>query len=98
MRWCPGIGAGTKKLATARKKLRWCPGIGERTEKPDHGWTKKAVCARRPGHKALFTCQRRSSYHPIKERLCFRSRSEGSGENCNARRPQDQFARSASSS
>ncbi|MDI9469324.1 MAG: hypothetical protein QM296_03865 [Bacillota bacterium] len=37
LRWCPGIGAGTKKLTTAREKLRWCPGIGAGTKKLSMG-------------------------------------------------------------
>ncbi|MDI9470193.1 MAG: hypothetical protein QM296_08305 [Bacillota bacterium] len=33
MRWCPGFGAGTKKLSRGGQKLRWCPGFGAGTKK-----------------------------------------------------------------
>ncbi|MDI9470415.1 MAG: hypothetical protein QM296_09440 [Bacillota bacterium] len=36
MRWCPQIGAGTKKLSKSGQKLRWCPQIGAGAKKIGH--------------------------------------------------------------
>ncbi|MDI9470486.1 MAG: hypothetical protein QM296_09805 [Bacillota bacterium] len=33
LRWCPQIGAGTKKLTRGGQKMRWCPQIGAGTKK-----------------------------------------------------------------
>ncbi|MDI9468579.1 MAG: hypothetical protein QM296_00030 [Bacillota bacterium] len=44
MRWCPGIGAGTKKLSKGGQKLRWCPGTGAGTKKLTKGGQKLRWC------------------------------------------------------
>ncbi|MDI9470519.1 MAG: hypothetical protein QM296_09970 [Bacillota bacterium] len=44
MRWCPQIGAGTKKLSRGGQKLRWCPQIGAGTKKLSRGGQKLRWC------------------------------------------------------
>ncbi|MDI9470077.1 MAG: hypothetical protein QM296_07715 [Bacillota bacterium] len=55
MRWCPGIGAGAKKLSKGGQKLRWCPETGAGTEKLVQGWTKIALVPRNRG-RSRKTC------------------------------------------
>ncbi|MDI9468700.1 MAG: hypothetical protein QM296_00660 [Bacillota bacterium] len=44
MRWCPDIGAGTKKLSRGGQKLRWCPELGAGTKKLSRGGQKLRWC------------------------------------------------------
>ncbi|MDI9470673.1 MAG: hypothetical protein QM296_10760 [Bacillota bacterium] len=49
MRWCPGIGAGTKKLTTAGPKRPFVPQNRAQTPISGHRWTKNALVPRNQG-------------------------------------------------
>ncbi|MDI9470893.1 MAG: hypothetical protein QM296_11930, partial [Bacillota bacterium] len=44
LRWCPEIGAGTKKLSKGGQKLRWCPENRAGTKKLSRGGQKLRWC------------------------------------------------------
>ncbi|MDI9468952.1 MAG: hypothetical protein QM296_01970, partial [Bacillota bacterium] len=45
MRWCPGFGAGAKKLSRGGQKMLWCPGRGAGAVKLVHSYVRRlAVC------------------------------------------------------
>ncbi|MDI9470801.1 MAG: hypothetical protein QM296_11460, partial [Bacillota bacterium] len=69
MRWCPGIGAGAKKLSRGGQKMRWCPGIGAGAKKLSKGGQKLRWCPGiGAGAQKLTTAGQKLSFVPAK--LC----------------------------
>ncbi|MDI9469428.1 MAG: hypothetical protein QM296_04385 [Bacillota bacterium] len=65
MRWCPEIGAGTKKLSTAGQKSPFVPRNRAQTPISGQGWTKIALVPRNWG-RSRKTCPQLAK----KARLC----------------------------
>ncbi|MDI9469363.1 MAG: hypothetical protein QM296_04060 [Bacillota bacterium] len=54
LRWCPEIGAGTKKLSRGGQKLRWCPETGAGTKKLTTAGPKRPFVPRNLGTNPDF--------------------------------------------